>query len=365
MRSIALVPYSPYPATSGACVEMQKHLKVLRELGDCTIASAAALPVGAGWTEEAVATAKNAGITLSLRETALPASSWRQRLGIAYGAICKALGWERAFGHSNPYHRLAFPRQWWLAASRDADIALINYSYWAWLPTACPKVVVLHDLLSAKMWEGPGRETAELGQADLVVVISKDEEVELKRRGLANVLWSPPLVTAIDAPLSASLGLVGSANPFNREGLRWLQSVAAPADLPLTIYGALGQFSRWSVGSIVASYADGETPYRQCGIILLPTALGTGVQIKAVEALAGGRAIIARRGAMRGLPAGDGAWITVDTPAEMIAAARHLLDDPDRLAELAFRARMYYQQHLDAATGLETLRKAYAALVSK
>lgn len=363
MRSIVLVPYCPWPSNTGACVEMMKHLDVLRSLGDCSILSSSSFPVGRGWNASAQTEILNLGYTVALREAKYPSRSCLQWVGIIYAAVCKSLRLDRAFGHSNPYHRHAFPVPWWLESSRQADIALINYSYWAWLPTYCPKVVILHDLLSKTMWEGAGRETKELSGADLIVVISKDEEEELYRRGVKNVLWSPPLVVPSDFPLTPRVGLVGSLNRFNQEGLKWLELASIPDGLTLTLYGALSSLSRWPDAYKVGAYANPHDPYSECGIILLPTAFGTGVQIKAVEALASGRAIIARHGAMRGLPAGEGAWIEVSSPDEMWLQAKLLSRDEGLRLEQGRKARAYYKRYLDHTMIRRQLKESYLSLL--
>jgi glycosyltransferase involved in cell wall biosynthesis len=105
-------------------------------------------------------------------------------------------------------------------------------------------------------------------------------------------------------------------------------------------------------------YVDAMDPYRECGIILMLAVGGTGVQIKSIEALAAGRAIIARRGAMRGIPDGHGAWIDVDTPEEMREAATRLRSDTEaRRAQMA-AAREYCHAHLDAGRLRVELRDA-------
>ncbi|WP_420209513.1 glycosyltransferase family protein [Candidatus Electronema sp. JC] len=361
MKSAVLTPYCPLPADHGGKVEMWKHLNLLRTMGECSIVSAASRPAGMGWTDTARQQIEERGFSVRLREELHPARSWRQLAGLAYGAVCKGLGLERAFGHANPYHRHAFPPDFLLECSRDADLVVINYSYWAWLPTRCPKVVIVHDLLSQVMRGGCRRETEELAAADLVVVISKDEEIELRRRGLTKVLWNPPLVQPSQFPLTEQVGLIGSVNRFNQEGLRWLSQAAPPA-LPVSIYGGLAQFANWPEARKTARYADSCQPYQDCGIILLPTASGTGVQIKVVEALAAGRAIVARKGALRGLPPGAGAWLEVDSPQAMWAQASRLSRDAALREEQAAQARAYYRQHLDAEKLLAELRAAYAAL---
>jgi glycosyltransferase involved in cell wall biosynthesis len=362
MKSIALVPYCPLPVDNGAKVETWKHLEVLQSLGKCTIISAATRPVGMGWNASAKKEIAECGYSVRLREEIFPSKGWKQLAGLSYGAICKGLRLERAFGHANPYHRYAFPSDFLLECSRQADLAVINYSYWAGLPTHCPKVIILHDLMSNFMWGGSRCETRKLEQADLIVVISKDEEVKLRHRGLTNIVWSPPLVEPSNFFLTAQVGIVGSANKFNREGLLWLSKVAAP-EIPVTIYGSLSQFSRWENVEKVVRYADSLEPYQNCGIFLMPTALGMGVQIKAVEALAAGRAIVARAGAMRGLPPGEGVWIEVDTPEAMWAQAELLSHDEGLRIEQGAKARAYYQEYLDSKKILADLRTAYSTLV--
>ncbi|CAK8724931.1 Glycosyltransferase subfamily 4-like N-terminal domain-containing protein [Candidatus Electrothrix laxa] len=363
MKSVALVPYCPFPADSGGKVEMWKHLNLLQSMGECTLVSASTRPVGMGWTASAKSEVEQRGYRVRLREESFPKRNWRQLAGLVYGAICKGLRLERAFGHANPYHRHAFPPDFLLECSKQADLAIINYSYWAGLPTSCPKVIILLDLWSNVMWGGSRREIEDLRTADLIIVISKDEEIQLRQRGLQNILWSPPLVGPSDFPLSSQVGITGSANKFNQEGLRWLSKAALPEGVPVKIYGALASFAQWPEAHKVGRYDDSHDPYRNCGVFLLPTALGMGVQIKTVEALAAGRAIVARTGAMRGLPPGKGAWIEVDTPEAMWKQAALFSRDVQLREEQGAKARTYYKKHLDSQKILTELRTAYSALV--
>ena len=122
----------------------------------------------------------------------------------------------------------------------------------------------------------------------------------------------------------------------------------------------------WAVGAFAAGpgfkpvghYADAMDPYRQCGIILMAAAGGMGVQIKSIEALAAGRAIVARRGAMRGIPPGNGAWIEADTPEAMRAEAQRLQRDPAARRVQMAAAREYYRTHLETARLNAELRAA-------
>lgn len=366
MRSLVIVPYCPLPINTGAKVEMWKHLDILKELGACTIVSARGRPVGLGWTPEYEQNVRDRGFELVFRDD-------HARLGLLqvygyfYGLICKGLGMDQAFGHSNPYHRHAFPTRWWRELTMHVDLAVINYSHWSHLRCACPKVVVLHDLVSAVSWEGASRETRDLGCADLVVVISRDEEIVLNGRGISKTLWSPPVVAASEAPLTSAVGLVGSGNTFNIRGLRWLEQGLGQYDkesVGIRVYGDLAGHVRSEAFIPVGRYADPLQPYKDCGIILMPTAGGTGVQIKAVEALAASRAIIARKGAMRGLPPGEGAWIEVESPEELLSWIRHLQNHNYRHS-LADAARTYYVRHLEATRIKQHLSDAFIALVAR
>ena len=362
MKSVVLTPYCPWPADTGAKIEMLKHLSILKELGECQIASAASRPVGTGWNQTTFATAQMLGYEVFLRE------HWQRRLsaqglfGMLYAIVCKGLRFDRAFGHANPYHRYAFPLLWWQGLIRNAQLAVINYSYWARLPTHIPKVVILHDLLSDIMVGGDRLETEELCQADLVVVISKIEEEKLRAKGVTNVMWSPPLVHPCETGMNSDVGIIGSGNAFNLEGMKWLQQDGAFDDIDLTVYGGLADkvTGKWRK---VPSYEDIYTPYRQCGIILLTTALGTGVQIKAIEALACGRVIIARKGAMRGIPPSAEAWIEVETAEEMRKQLERFRKDNRIKTEQGNQARHYYDTYLDSKTIAANLRTAYMGLL--
>lgn len=355
-----LVPYCPWPTVSGARIEMVKHLAILRDIGEVTILSAHRKPVGGGWSDDQRVHARDEGYRLLLREDDTSVS-WHGMLGTAYAALCKGLRLERAFGHANPYHRFAFPAAWWQRHTRDADLVVINYSYWAHLPTHCPKAVVLHDLWSATMWGGDRRELAELKACDLIQVISVDEKAHFAARGVAHTVWSPPLAPPLEAPCTEQIALIGSANAMNREGLRWLCR-ALPAEPPtVRVYGGLSDHAPSPPFERLGAYSDPTRPHRECGTLLVPTALGTGVQIKVVEALAAGRAIVARRGAMRGIPPSDSAWHTVDTPEQMWSEAENLADHVAAREALAARARAYYAEHLEASAVRERTAAAYRA----
>lgn len=359
MKSVALVPYCPLPADQGTKMWTWKNLEILRSLGECTILSAATRPVGAGWNPSTRREIEGLGYRVELREDAGPSRNWRQLAGIAYASLCKGLRFERAFGHSNPYHRYAFPETWWRSRTRRSDLVVVNYSYWSWLPCDCPKVVFLHDLLSNYMWEGFDREIEDLKTANLVIVVSKTEEEKLNRLGIARTLWSPPAVPASDFPDTTKIGLLGYKNRFNREGLEWLKRSFSSSSANIRVYGSLSEHANHPSFTRCGRYEKQTMPFEECGIILMTTAQGMGLQTKAIEALAAGRAIIARQGAMRGLPQSQDAWIEVQSPTAMMAKVSELQNNPDMRHRQYQNARDYYNRFLQSDMILEQLRGAY------
>lgn len=348
MKSLFLFPYGLIPASTGAKVEAWKTLNVLKSIGECTVFSAATKPVGSGWAYIEREQFNRFGYKLILREEVQKRKNLLQVFGIIFAGICKIAGFENFFGHSNPYHRYAFPKNTWHSLTKQYDIAIINYSYWASLPSECPKIIILHDLLSNTMGAYSKGETKDLLTAELVVVISCEEEQILHKRGIYKTLWSPPAVERIDEELSDRIGVVGSANRFNIEGMRWLSTFESTTSSPIHVFGDVGKYVKREVFNLRGRYQDGKEPYRECGIILIPTGHGTGVQIKTVEALAAGRAIIARRGGMRGIPHSSDAWIEVDTPNEMIKVASRLAANIAEREQLGRAAHAYYEKHLNA-----------------
>jgi glycosyltransferase involved in cell wall biosynthesis len=347
IRSAILLPYCPLPVNTGGKREMWQCVETLRSLGPCRIISAARKSVGAGWTPEIVVQLRAKGYEVVLREDDYPYPTFKMFLGIVWGAFFKSIGEHRAFGHANPYHRWAFPPKWWKKHASDIDLAVITYSYWAYLPTPCPKALLLLDLWSNTTWTCPERETADIAKCDIVFVISKTEEKHLNNRNIINTHWSPPAVSRCDLPYPPVVGLIGSCSTFNREGLKWLLKSKIKPLSKVRIYGELAKRAKSNIFIPAGSYDDDFQPYRECGIMLMTTVLGMGVQIKSIEALASGRAIIARRGAMRGIPPGDGAWLEVDSPEEMIMTANALLQDTSARETLGMRAHEYYENHLN------------------
>ena len=192
-----------------------------------------------------------------------------------------------------------------------------------------------------------------------------EEMNRLKQRGIKKILWSPPSVEQAGFSDNTDVALVGSASKFNREGLRWLESAVIPDDLNIRVYGGLSAYVKHPACVRIGRYNDSKQPYRDCGIIAVTTAHGMGVQIKTVEALAYGRAIVARKGAMRGFPTGEEpAWLEADDPQEMVKYIERLRRSRSEREEWAEKARKYYNQFLDSRKIKQDLLEAYINIVS-
>lgn len=347
-KMVMLLPYCPLPINTGGRREMWQCMETLRTLGQCRILTSSRKPVGTGWSPEIISLIRAKGYEVIFREDDHPYPSVKMTLGLLWGVIFKSIHTDCAFGHANPYHRWAFPLTWWKKHTSDADLVVIPYSFWAYLPAPCPKVLLLLDLWSNTTWTNRSREAREIAGCDRVIVISKDEELYLNNRNIIQTHWSPPAVPRSNFPYPSITGIVGSDSDFNREGLKWLMKSTTKQSFRLRVYGGLANFTRSDRFDPVGAYTNDQQPYRECGIILMTTTLGMGVQIKSIEALAAGRAIIARRGAMRGIPPGKDAWIEVDQPDEMVATASALLADNTAREALGKRAHEYYERHLNS-----------------
>ena len=363
MKSLVILPYSPWPVNTGTKIEMMKHLDVLKELGECTIVSAKTRPVGFGWTDEAVSAMQAKGFKLIFREDHCRLNP-AQVVGIMYAAICKALKLDKAFGHANPYHRYEFSEAWIHELSKSYDLVVMQYGFWAHFRTACPKAVAVHELLSNYHWGWKQAETRDYAYADLLLTVGKDEADELKGRGLKNVWWSPPIAPKVTLSVNDQVGMIGTIAPQNIEGLQWLEK-ASGTDLKIRVYGNIVKLIKAPFFTAVGRYDDRNTPYADCGIHLMTRGDRPGLQIKVVEALACGRAIIARKGSMRGLPVSKDAYIGVDTPDEMLARAAELVRNKDAREKLAAEAGKYYDRYLDSGKVLRELRSLYVKTAGK
>jgi glycosyltransferase involved in cell wall biosynthesis len=105
------------------------------------------------------------------------------------------------------------------------------------------------------------------------------------------------------------------------------------------------------------------TPYlAAASIVVVPLRMGGGMRVKVLEALAAGKAVIASRRAVEGLPVTDGKHVMLaESDEEFCRAADWLLRHPDERANLGRRARQWAVANL----GWEKPVAAYEALYAE
>ena len=79
---------------------------------------------------------------------------------------------------------------------------------------------------------------------------------------------------------------------------------------------------------------------RRAAVVAVPLRYGGGIRVKVLEALAAGKAVVASRLAVEGVPVLDGEHVLIaETDAEFASAIRSLLGDPVRRSRIAANAR--------------------------
>ena len=92
--------------------------------------------------------------------------------------------------------------------------------------------------------------------------------------------------------------------------------------------------------------ADVAPLYRACNLVVVPTLFSAGTNLKALEAMAAGRAIVSTPSGVDGLGLAEGENVTIATGAgDFAGAVAALLDDPARRQALARAAADYARLH--------------------
>jgi polysaccharide biosynthesis protein PslH len=229
--------------------------------------------------------------------------------------------------------------------------------------------------LELRAWERYERAIAR--RADAVVVLTERDRREMEslapgrpvvtipigaappERPLDPAGQSPPAVLFVgsfDHPpnLDAALRLNGSIFPRVRrqqpDALLWLVGHAPPERLR----AAAGP------GVVVTGRVPSVEPWMdRAAVVVAPLALGGGMRVKVLEALAAGKAVVASSRAAEGL---DGApLVLAEGDEETAAALVRLLEDRDERVRLAGRARAWAVDHL----GWDRTVAAYEALYER
>lgn len=203
----------------------------------------------------------------------------------------------------------------------------------------------------------PAEEERGLRRADVVIAIQADEAAILSRR-----LRAPaPVVRTVSHLLDIerrvrpaefrSLSFVASASGMNREGLAYFTTQVMPLlgpahpDLKLHVAGAICEVVADQAGVVKIGYVSELAQLFERGAVSVnPVRVGTGINIKLLDALAHGIPVVTTEVGARGLPEGIRTAILVvgdDDAAGFARAIEHVISDRsvyDEWAEAAYRA---------------------------
>ncbi|MGZ4402387.1 MAG: glycosyltransferase [Gaiellaceae bacterium] len=116
--------------------------------------------------------------------------------------------------------------------------------------------------------------------------------------------------------------------------------------------------------SILGRVPEVEAHLDRAAVVAAPIALGGGVRVKVLEALAGGKAVIASRRAIEGIPVNDGREaIIVDSDEDFAASTVRLLRSPEERRRLARAARAWAEGHLDPGRSTAEFEALYESLL--
>ena len=184
----------------------------------------------------------------------------------------------------------------------------------------------------------------------------------------------PPVRAFDPAGTTAELLFVGNyTHSPNVEAVERLIHVILPrvrAACPDAVLRVVGghPLARWSgrqsAGILVAGNVPDVGPYLdRAAVVLAPLSLGGGMRVKVMEALAGGKAVVATPLALEGLEVADGEQVRIGrTDEELTRLTVELLQCRDRRAGLGTRARAWALAALGWEGPLAAFERLYASL---
>jgi glycosyltransferase involved in cell wall biosynthesis len=213
-----------------------------------------------------------------------------------------------------------------MAGAKDYAFILISYAYWAGLLDCAAgkdaiKVIDLHDFLTLNNFQRSGKKGFKLGQMfedevsaiarfDYALSISEEERLVL----------SPfcPDTVFVDAPVSSrerfggakeepefDALFIGSANPFNKQGMKWFMEEVYPRlskDVKVAIVGEIAGFVKKEDNITLIGHAeDLDGLYANTLLAICPLKAGTGLKVKVVEALSFGVPVVTTSWGLTGM----------------------------------------------------------------
>lgn len=256
--------------------------------------------------------------------------------------------------------------------AREADIAQVEYTY---LASYGGDVLVEHDLtfdLYAQIrarrktfgawwdwWRWRHFEMRALRRFGSVVVMS-DKDRALLGRGTV-IENGVDLARFVPQPETAGRKVlfIGSFRHFpNIVAFRFLTEDILPLapDVELTVVAGPDTWLHWTQytgtlrppGNILEFVADVRPLYHEANLVVVPTLESAGTNVKVLEAMAMGRAVLSTSSGCAGLGAAHGVNIWIADTAEAFAAGiTKLFDDAALRAKIAAGGRRLVEQRFD------------------
>jgi glycosyltransferase involved in cell wall biosynthesis len=211
-------------------------------------------------------------------------------------------------------------------------------------------------------WRWRRYETAALGRFRAIVVMSERDRSQIQHRGvtvapngvdLERFRWQP------NAEDPGSLLFIGSFRHFpNALAYRFLAEEVWPhlQQMRMTVvagpkpesYYPFGPIPRPAGVTVCGFVSDVERLYAAAQVVLIPTPVSAGTNIKALEAMACGKAIVATPSGVHGLGLRDGEEVLIAESARDFAGAiQRLLGDAELRQRLGRAARQRAEAEYD------------------
>jgi glycosyltransferase involved in cell wall biosynthesis len=260
-----------------------------------------------------------------------------------------------------------------LVRAGSYDLIIMGYVHWANLirdVTNIRTLIMVEDCISQNLMERDGgngkfdydssieEEARRVDLFDMAAFISSDE-MKLFSQFCRNVkMFHVPhmLEIPVDSNQDHEYGkrcydliFVGSDNPFNVSAMRWFFSEVWPRIAETTTLAVVGQVCNElrKYGDIPAGgnlhmmgrVDDLNSVYDQSKIAICPMLQGTGLKIKAAEALAHGLPVVALPAGLIGMTGNRHGCVEVHTSEQFERAIRSILASPNGWATQSAMAR--------------------------
>jgi len=305
-------------------------------------------------------------ISAGIRPIETELAGWRKHLWLTTAILAKRPYSVQKFV-SRAYRKLMQTE----LAKKPPDVVIVDHAQMSWLleeiPSSTPVVLCAHNV-EHHIYGNAGEQCSGLERfvvqrearlmlqlerwaarrADHIWTLSDDDAgwfTEHTESGRVSML--PVAATVRDEPPGMSdtasvwrfdIGLIGTWTwGPNRVGLDWFLNEVVPQvspDLNIGIAGKGAEFIR--EGSRQVEYLgfvpNAEKFLRHCRIVAVPSIVGTGVQIKTIEAAGQGHMLVATTVAARGISPVPPNVLIADSPTAFAHAITHALemDTPDR-----------------------------------